>query len=86
MNTALGVGDGSPSPGWTDFRKYMASASAHDLAIGRMLGRGRKQMTQEEMDSYDLPFRGPGAEGGRAKAGVRRFPVSVCGRDDVLEW
>lgn len=73
MNTALGLGK-SPSPGWENFRKYMAST--HDLAVGRMLSRGRKSMTKSEIDNYDLPFYGSGSHDGRAKAGVRRFPVS----------
>jgi haloalkane dehalogenase len=69
MNTAIAVGE-SPSPGFDDWRAYVA---AHpDLAVGALLRRSEPRLTSEEAGAYDAPF--PDI---RYKAGVRAFPELV---------
>ena len=61
------------------FKQWRAYANSQpDLAIGKLLQRGKPGMTAEEAAAYDAPF--PDA---RYKAGVRRFPNLVPDRDDA---
>ncbi|KAJ9629348.1 hypothetical protein H2203_001721 [Taxawa tesnikishii (nom. ined.)] len=69
MNTTIATGL-KPSQGFLDWRDY--SNRSPDMAIGRLIGRGAKHLSEAELQAYDIPF--PGAE---YKAGVRRFPNLV---------
>jgi haloalkane dehalogenase len=68
MNTTLA--DGRLSDGFRQWRTY--SNSQPDLAVGKMLRRGKSDMTAEEAAAYDAPF--PDA---RYKAALRAFPNMV---------
>ncbi len=68
MNTTLATG--SVTPGFEQWRAY--SNSQPDLAVGRLLGRGKPTMTAEERAGYDAPF--PDAS---YKAALRAFPNLV---------
>lgn len=68
MNTGLGIG--GVTEGFKQWRAY--SNSQPDLAIGRMLARGKPDMTAAEAAAYDAPF--PDA---RYKAAIRAFPNLV---------
>lgn len=68
MNTGLGIG--GVTEGFKQWRAY--SNSQPDLPIGRMLARGKPDMTAGEAAAYDAPF--PDA---RYKAAVRAFPNLV---------
>lgn len=69
MNTALAVGT-SPTRGFEEWRAY--SNRTPDLAVGRMLMRGKSDMSPSEAAGYDAPF--PDA---RYKAALRAFPNIV---------
>jgi pimeloyl-ACP methyl ester carboxylesterase len=68
MNTAIATG--TPSPGFLQWRAY--SNSQPDLAVGRLLRRGKPQMSEAEAAAYDAPF--PDAT---YKAALRAFPNLV---------
>jgi haloalkane dehalogenase len=69
MNTGLATGS-LPSEGFAQWRAF--SNSQPDLAIGKMLKRGKSDMTVQEAAAYDAPF--PDAT---YKAAIRRFPNLV---------
>jgi haloalkane dehalogenase len=75
MNTALAVGK-DPGEGFKQWRAY--SNSQPDLPVGRLIGRGKPDMTPQEMAAYDAPF--PDAT---YKAALRRFPNMVPDQPDV---
>jgi pimeloyl-ACP methyl ester carboxylesterase len=68
MNTALATGP--LSDGFRQWRDY--SNGQPDLAVGRLLRRGKPDMTEAEAAAYDAPF--PDA---RYKAALRAFPNLV---------
>jgi pimeloyl-ACP methyl ester carboxylesterase len=68
MNTTLGTGE--LSEGFRQWRAY--SNGQPDLAVGRLLSRGKKDMTAAEAAAYDAPF--PNAS---YKAALRAFPNLV---------
>lgn len=68
MNTALATG--TLTEGFRQWRAY--SNSQPDLAVGRLLKRGKADMTDAEAAAYDAPF--PDA---RYKAALRAFPNLV---------
>jgi haloalkane dehalogenase len=70
MNTALGTGEGAPSPGFKAFRDWVNKTP--DMDVGRLMHRGMSILTSEETRAYDAPF--PDIT---YKAGVRRFPNLV---------
>ena len=70
MNTALGTGEGVPSPGFKAFRDWVNKTP--DIDIGRLMLRGTPILTPEEVDAYNAPF-----PDNNYKAGVRRFPNLV---------
>ena len=70
MNTALGTGEGVPSPGFRAFRDWVNKTP--DMDVGRLMLRGTPILTPEEVEAYDAPF--PDIT---YKAGVRRFPDLV---------
>jgi pimeloyl-ACP methyl ester carboxylesterase len=68
MNTTLATG--SVTDGFRQWRDY--SNSQPDLAVGKLLRRGRREMTEAEAAGYDAPF--PDV---RFKAALRAFPNLV---------
>ncbi len=70
MNTALGTGEGVPSPGFKAFRDWVNKTP--DMDVGRLMLRGTPILTPEEVEAYDAPF--PDI---KYKAGIRRFPDLV---------
>ena len=68
MNTALATG--TLSDGFRQWRTY--SNSQPDLAVGRLLRRGKPDLSAEEAAGYDAPF--PDAA---HKAALRAFPNLV---------
>jgi len=70
MNTALGTGEGVPSPGFKAFRDWVNKTP--DMDVGRLMLRGTPILTSEEVEAYNAPF--PDI---RYKAGIRRFPDLV---------
>lgn len=68
MNTGLGTG--SVTEGFRQWRAY--SNAQPDLAIGRMLARGKRDLSPAEAAAYDAPFPDPSY-----KAAVRAFPDLV---------
>jgi len=68
MNTALGTG--TVSEGFRQWRAY--SNSQDDLPVGKLIQRGKPDMTAAEVAAYDAPF--PDA---RYKAALRAFPNLV---------
>ena len=69
MNTALATG-AEPTEGFRQWRAY--SNAQPDLPVGKLLARGKADMTPAEAAAYDAPF--PDA---RYKAALRRFPNLV---------
>ena len=67
MNTALGTGEGVPSPGFKAFRDWVNKTP--DMDVGRLMLRGTPILNSEELRAYNAPF--PDIT---YKAGVRRFP------------
>ena len=70
MNTALGTGEGVPSPGFKAFRDWVNKTP--DMDVGRLMLRGTPILTPEEIKAYNAPF--PDI---KYKAGIRRFPDLV---------
>jgi len=70
MNTALGTGEGVPSPGFKAFRDWVNKTP--DINVGRLMLRGTPILTPEEVEAYNAPF--PDI---KYKAGIRRFPDLV---------
>jgi pimeloyl-ACP methyl ester carboxylesterase len=68
MNT--GIGAGQVTEGFRQWRAY--SNSQPDLAVGKLLARGKPDMSAAEIAAYDAPF--PDA---RYKAALRAFPNLV---------
>ena len=68
MNTGLGTGQ--LTEGFRQWRTY--SNSQTDLPVGRLIQRGKPDMTAAEVAAYDAPF--PDA---RHKAALRAFPNMV---------
>ena len=68
MNTTLATGE--TSPGFKAWRDY--SNSQPDLAVGKLLKRGKREMPDAEAMGYDAPF--PDAS---YKAALRAFPNLV---------
>lgn len=75
MNTALATGS-EPTEGFKQWRAY--SNSQPDLAVGKLLVRGKREMSGSEAAAYDAPF--PDA---RYKAALRRFPNLVPDAPDA---
>lgn len=69
MNTTLGTGE-SLSEGFVQWRDYVRRTP--DLAVGRLLARGKPELTEAEQRAYDAPF--PDAT---FKAALRAFPEMV---------
>ena len=74
MNTGLGIGQ--LTEGFRQWRAY--SNSQPDLAVGKLIARGKPDMTAAEIAAYDAPF--PDA---RHKAALRAFPNLVPDGDDA---
>ncbi|WP_350081200.1 haloalkane dehalogenase [Aquabacterium humicola] len=74
MNTALGTG--RVTEGFRQWRAY--SNAQPDLAVGRLLARGKPDMTPAEIAAYDAPFPDPAY-----KAALRAFPNLVPDGDDA---
>ena len=70
MNTALGTGEGVPSPGFKAFRDWVNKTP--DMDVGRLMLRGTQILTPEEVEAYNAPF-----PDYKYKAGIRRFPDMV---------
>jgi len=70
MNTALGTGEGVPSPGFKAFRDWVNKTP--DMGVGRLMLRGTPILSPEEVEAYNAPF--PDI---KYKAGIRRFPDLV---------
>jgi haloalkane dehalogenase len=68
MNTALGTGQ--LTEGFRQWRTY--SNTQPDLAVGKLIARGKPDMTAAEAAAYDAPF--PDAS---YKAALRAFPKLV---------
>ena len=68
MNTALGLG--SVTEGFRQWRNY--SNAQPDLPVGKLIARGKPDMTSAEVAAYDAPF--PDAS---YKAALRAFPNLV---------
>ena len=87
MNTGLGTGE--LTEGFRQWRAY--SNSQPDLAVGRLIRRGKPDMSDAEAAAYDAPF--PDA---RYKAALRAFPnlvpdgadapAAVLGREALTFW
>lgn len=74
MNTGLGTGQVTEG-----FRQWRAYSNAQaDLPVGKLLRRGRPEMSDAEVAAYDAPF--PDA---RYKAALRAFPNLVPDGDDA---
>jgi pimeloyl-ACP methyl ester carboxylesterase len=74
MNTGLGTGQ--VTEGFRQWRAY--SNSQGDLPVGKLLARGKRDMTAGEIAAYDAPF--PDA---RHTAALRAFPNLVPDGDDA---
>jgi len=74
MNT--GIGSGQVTEGFRQWRSY--SNSQTDLAVGKLIARGKPDMTAAEIAAYDAPF--PDAT---YKAALRGFPNLVPDGDDA---
>ena len=68
MNTTLATGE--VGEGFRQWREY--ARTQPDLAVGRLLRRGKRDMSEAEAAAYDAPF-----PDRRYRAGVRRFPALV---------
>ena len=68
MNTGLGTGQ--VTEGFRQWRAY--SNSQPDLPVGRLIQRGKPDMSDAEVAAYDAPFPEP-----RHKAALRAFPNLV---------
>ncbi|MEP7303382.1 MAG: haloalkane dehalogenase [Caldimonas sp.] len=68
MNTVLGTGQ--VSEGFRQWRAY--SNGQDDLPVGKLIQRGKPELTVAEVAAYDAPFPEP-----RYKAALRAFPNLV---------
>jgi pimeloyl-ACP methyl ester carboxylesterase len=74
MNTALATGQVTEG-----FRQWRAYSNAQpDLAVGRLIARGKRDMSAAEIAAYDAPF--PDAA---YKAALRAFPKLVPDGEDA---
>jgi len=76
MNTMLATGDEPLTPGFLQWRSYVAANPALDC--GRLLRRAVPMLTDAQAVAYEAPF--PDA---RYQAGVRRFPALVPDAPDA---
>jgi pimeloyl-ACP methyl ester carboxylesterase len=74
MNTGLGTGQ--LTEGFRQWRAY--SNSQADLPVGKLLARGKPDMTPAEVAAYDAPFPDPSY-----KAALKAFPNLVPDGDDA---
>ena len=74
MNTTLATG--TLTEGFRQWRAY--SNSQPDLAVGKLLVRGKRDMTAAEIAAYDAPFPDPSY-----KAALRAFPNLVPDGEDA---
>jgi pimeloyl-ACP methyl ester carboxylesterase len=74
MNTALGTG--AISEGFRQWRDY--SNRQTDLPVGKLIARGKPDMTAGEVAAYDAPFPDPGH-----KAALQAFPNMVPDGEDA---
>jgi haloalkane dehalogenase len=74
MNTGLGTGQ--VTEGFRQWRAY--SNSQADLPVGKLLARGKPEMTPGEVAAYDAPFPDPGY-----KAALRALPNLVPDGEDA---
>ena len=74
MNTGLGIGQ--LTEGFRQWRTY--SNAQPDLAVGKLIRRGRPDMSEAEAAAYDAPF--PDAS---YKAALRAFPNLVPDGEDA---
>lgn len=74
MNTGMPAGE-EPGEGFAGWRVY--NRSQQDFLAGRLLKRGKPDMTAGEAAAYDAPFPDQ-----NYKAGVRRFPELVMLKED----
>ena len=75
MNTTLATGE-PPGEGFLQWRDYVRRTP--DLAVGRLLARGKPALTEAEQRAYDAPF--PDAT---YKAAVQAFPEMLPARPDA---
>ena len=75
MNTGLAIGEDA-GEGFRSWRSYVEANP--DLACGKLLKRGKPDMTDAEVRAYDAPY--PDAS---YKAGVRVFPQLVMDRPEM---
>ncbi len=74
MNTGLGTGQVTEG-----FRQWRAYSNAQaDLPVGRLIQRGKPQLTAQEVAAYDAPFPTP-----EFKAALRAFPNLVPDGEDA---
>lgn len=74
MNTGLGTGQVTEG-----FRQWRAYSNAQvDLPVGKLLARGKPDMTLAEVAAYDAPFPDPSY-----KAALKAFPNLVPDGDDA---
>jgi pimeloyl-ACP methyl ester carboxylesterase len=74
MNTGLGTGQ--VTEGFRQWRSY--SNAQADLPVGRLIQRGKPQLTALEVATYDAPFPAP-----EFKAALRAFPNLVPDGEDA---
>jgi pimeloyl-ACP methyl ester carboxylesterase len=74
MNTTLGTG--TVTEGFKQWRNY--SNSQADLPVGRLIARGKPDLTAAEIAAYDAPFPDPSY-----KAALRAFPNLVPDGEDA---
>ena len=74
MNTGLGTGQ--LTEGFRQWRAY--SNSQTDLPVGKLIQRGKPELSAAEVAAYDAPFPDP-----RYKAALRAFPNLVPDGDDA---
>ena len=70
MNTTLATAEKPLSPGFLAWRQMCADKPLFD--VGRLLGRGNPQMSDEECAAYNAPFPDAGH-----RAALRAFPAMV---------
>ncbi len=74
MNTGLGTGQVTEG-----FRQWRAYSNSHaDLPVGKLIQRGKPDLSAAEIAAYDAPFPEP-----RYKAALRAFPNLVPDGDDA---
>jgi len=74
MNTGLGTGQ--VTEGFRQWRAY--SNSQTDLPVGKLIARGKPDLSAAEIAAYDAPFPDP-----RHKAALQAFPNLVPDGDDA---